>query len=50
VHYEENVAKGYALDFGFAVFDGFMSDAQSNGGIFTYPSSSEEQSVILYLS
>jgi C1A family cysteine protease len=39
----ENVAKGYALDFGFAVFDGSMSDAQSNGGIFTYPSSSEEQ-------
>lgn len=34
---KENVAKGYALDFGFIVFSSYR-DAATNGGIFPYPS------------
>lgn len=36
---KENVAKGYALDFGFVVF-GSYTDAATNGGILPYPSMS----------
>lgn len=37
---KENVAKGYALDFGFFVFSS-CTDAATNGGIFPYPSINE---------
>lgn len=36
---KENVAKGYALDFGFFVFSSY-TDAATNGGVFPYPSMS----------
>jgi len=36
---KENVAKGYALDFGFFVFSSY-TDAATNGGILPYPSMS----------
>ncbi|MGD9533028.1 MAG: C1 family peptidase [Candidatus Nitrosocosmicus sp.] len=38
---KEFITKGFALDFGFAVFSSF-TDASDNGGVFPYPSPGEQ--------